>query len=219
MDSRSVPLRSPALIMEALWKRLALFFWLAIFLFLPGHTPAAPFPDAEERIVRFYQKNYSHLPGFRHVAESAFWLRYYARLAGIEDHLPTLLCIAHRESAFDPRARAKREDSSGFMQTRRRDERKLRLWWKDSSIYGGRGGLLPGRETIQAQAAFGVAEYWEHLNTAGGWVDQALGRYNAGKRWDGRLGKRYRYRVLLSRSIIFDIRMYDTLPNPDHFGD
>lgn len=179
------------------WARLWKAAVLAAFLFFSSHAQAKPSP--EELIFSFYKQHYSHLEGYNHVAESAFWLRYYARLAGIEEHLETLLCIAHRESAFDPSAKSAHEDSRGFMQTRARYEPRLRRWW------AARGVRFPSHREIQAQAAFGVAEFREHWLIAHGNVDEALGRYNAGKNWDGRLGKRYRRRVLLSRKIIFNL--------------
>lgn len=180
-------------------KRLALGF-LALSLAVsaiecPGPAYAKAVPPPSERMASWYQGNgWEANEGF--VLFCGQETERFAALLGIEAHVPTLLSMWHRESAYTVVA-GDDGQSYGVTQTLRRWENHWREFWL------GRGIELGSLDDPSTQIAFGVAEFSECLKYAKGDVDQAIGRYNGGKSWHKKKAQRYVGRVLKTRKLVF----------------
>lgn len=100
------------------------------------------------------------------------WTRYYARIAGQEKKMSTMMCMWHTESRFkdEPGADGK---SFGRAQTLYETKAELRKWWLDN--YG--VTLDPDDSAISTQMAYGVAEFTKkQFNNADIWT--TVRRYN-----------------------------------------
>lgn len=109
-------------------------------------------------------------------------------------HVPTMLCMWHRESQF--RAIAGDDGKSwGITQIVRRREAHWRRFWLN------RGIELGSLDDPTTQIFFGVAEFQEHLDLARGNEWEAVRRYNG----SGPSARRYARRVFLTRQRVFGI--------------
>ena len=143
-----------------------------LLLFYPGATP-------ERRAV---------------IKEVMFWTEAAADRLCMSDQVNTLLAMAHRESAFDPKAKDGHPSKSfGVYQTLNHYERRLRRAWAMMGV------TLGPRSEIRTQVYLGVLEYRNHLIGAHGEVLRAVQHYNG----SGPHAELYAWRVLASRARIF----------------
>jgi hypothetical protein len=115
----------------------------------------------------------------------------YAAMLGVQEHVPKMLCMWHRESSYDQKLTD--GDSFGMTQVRRRYWKRLYRFWQ------AKGVELGSIHDPSTQIAFGVAMYAEHLKLAKGDGWEAVRRYN-GSGWRAR---RYQNRVRITYDIVF----------------
>lgn len=149
--------------------------------------------SGEKRLFAFYAKNYPEIQ-LEYLSEVVSDTKRYAKKLCLGGELDTLLSMAHRESHFDMFADTRPvEDSFGIYQTRIQYEGRLRRFWLN------RGVTLGSIEDVETQCAFGVAEFWLHLQAAGGNIWGAVRRYNG----SGAAAHRHAKKVFISRRVIF----------------
>ena len=152
----------------------------------PRDTPVAPRPVAkaavtilqpagpeELKMARLYSRHYAYM-GKDHpdeVIEAGRWTRYYARRAGVEKYMSTLLCMWHIESHYLDLAGADGK-SFGRTQTCYGYPPQLRQWWAK------RGEPLGTDKEIRTQMAYGVAEFVMKHQAAHGDLWDTVRRYN-----------------------------------------
>jgi hypothetical protein len=115
-----------------------------------------------------------------------------AKMLGIDDQVPTMLCMWHRESNYHVKP-GDDGKSFGVTQTLLNKEEHWRTFWKE------RGVELGTLYDPSTQVFFGVAEFSECLKQANGDEFDAVRRYN-GSGWKAR---RYARRVFFSRKLIY----------------
>ena len=183
---------------------LALTFSAAYFIHGTGLRPTKPavsadpsdlpdiLPARTRKLLLFY---YEATPERRAIIkETVFWTQAATDRLCMEDQTDTLLAMAWRESAFDPKAKDGHPSKSfGVYQTLNRYERRLRRAWALLGV------TLGPRTEIRTQAYLGVMEYRNHLIGAKGDVLRAVTHYNG----SGSRAELYAWRVLASRARIF----------------
>lgn len=121
--------------------------------------------------------------------------RRFAKMVGHEGDLKTLLAMWYVESRY--RQDADDGDSYGIAQTRKRYEKRLKIWWHE------RGVELGSLDDPSTQVAFGVAEFTDHWYYArhckGNRLWETVRRYNG----SGKDAKRHARRVFIARAQMF----------------
>ena len=149
----------------------------------------------------FYQDQ-ADRPDYNTMAQAVDATKEASALLCLEDQVPTILAMWHRESAYNPKAKGlPREDSAGVSQTRMKELKVWRPFWRSRGII-----LEPFKTSVRTQVFFGVAEYADKLRLAHGDVLQAVRRYNGGSMGGPGLARASRYakKVMVSRKVIFD---------------
>jgi hypothetical protein len=150
------------------------------------HAPPTP----GDRMAAFYDA----VPIRRSEGHIEFVAEETARFAkelNIERYTEIMLCMWHRESAFQQHLND--GDSYGVTQVRKRYWKRLYKFWLD------RGHVLGDISDPSTQAAFGVAMFHEHLKLADGNPWEAVRRYNG----SGPKAMRYLKRVRASYKRIY----------------
>ena len=116
----------------------------------------------------------------------------FARKLNLQAHVPTMLCMWHRESNYDPTLLSPK-DCYGVSQLVLTEEPRWRKFWAKRKVY------LGPIDDPTTQVAFGVAEYYRKLRRSRGNVYLAVRRYNG----RGPAAKEYARRVFMTRKMVF----------------
>jgi hypothetical protein len=170
-----------------LWLILA----LAALVLLARLAKAETYAYADT-LNAFYADHRDARPDPEVVREAAEATQTAASFLCLDAQVDTMLSQWHRESAYDPASVD--GDSRGISQVRIRELPRWRAFW------AARGVRLGNFYTsVQTQAFYGVAAFYEKLQAAHGNVHEAVKSYNG----RGRMARRYAHRVFISRKIIF----------------
>lgn len=157
------------------------------------------------RLLRFYGKHYPKIQA-EYLAEVDDAVEKWAQRLCLSSEVDTMLSMIHRESHFDPYADdglGKRR-SLGYMQTREEYMPMLREFWFEQGYH------LGPDDSIDTQAAFGVAEFYMQLKRSDGNILGAVRRYNG----SGPKAQLYAQRVFISRRVIFGRPHFDGESHP-----